>query len=92
MKTNCPQLAAKSAQSSAPAIVRIGDGRPVKVEPPKAQGCAFQFTAEEAKAAPNVVAGTFLFPVSVIVFVFCLWIVPVIRYVSSKFFACFGFI
>ena len=92
MKTNCPQLAAKPAQGPVPATMRIRDGRPVKVEPPRAQGRAFQLTAEEAKATPDVVAGTFLFSVSVIVFVICLLVVPVIRYVFSEFFACFGFI
>lgn len=76
--------------ASAPATVRIGDGRPVKVEPLKAQGHAFQLMAEEAKAAPYVVAGTFLFSISVIVFVLCLLVVPMISYVFSKFFACFG--
>ena len=92
VKTNCPQLAAKPAQGSAPATVRIGDGRPVKMEPPKAQGRAFQLTAEEAKAAPDVVASMFLFSISVIVVVLCLLVVPMIRYVFSEFFACFGFI
>ena len=62
------------------------------MEPPKAQGRAFQLTAEEAKSAPDVVAGMFLFSVSVIVFVLCLLIVPVIRYVFSVFFARFGII
>ena len=92
MKTNCPQLAAKPAQGSAPATVRIGDGRPVKMEPPKAQGRAFQLTAEEAKEAPDVVAGMILFSILVNVFVLCLLVVPMIRYVFSKFLACFGFI
>ena len=69
VKTNCPQLAAKPAQGSVSATVRIGDGRPVKVEPPKVQGCAFQLTAEEAKAAPDVVAGMFLFFISVFIVV-----------------------
>jgi len=92
VKTNSPQLAAKSAQGSMPATVRIRDGRPVNVEPPKAQVRAFQLMAEEAKAAPNVVTSTFLFYVSIIVIVLCLWIVPAIWYVSSKFLAFFGFI
>ena len=92
MKTNCPHLAAKPAQGSAPAAGRIGDGRPVKVEPPKAQGRAFQLTVEEAKSAPDVVAGTFLFSVAVIVFMICLLVVPLIRYVFSEFFARCGII
>ncbi|XP_023763558.1 uncharacterized protein LOC111912039 [Lactuca sativa] len=53
-KANGPLLAAKPAQVPAPATLRITDGRPVKAEPPKAQGCAFQLTTEEAKAAPDV--------------------------------------
>ena len=62
------------------------------MEPLKARGHAFQLMAEEAKAAPDVVAGMFLFSISVIVFVLCLLVVPMIRYVFSKFFACFSFI
>lgn len=63
------------------------------MEPLKAQGGrAFQLTTEESKVAPDVVASTFLFSVSIIVFLLCVWVVPVIRYVFSKFFACFSFI
>ena len=39
------------------ATLRITDGRPVKAEPPKDKGHAFQLTAEEARVAPDVVAG-----------------------------------
>ncbi|CAH1445284.1 unnamed protein product [Lactuca virosa] len=60
LKANCPLLAAKPAQAPAPTTLRITDGRPVRAEPPKAQGRAFQLTAEEARAAPDVVAGMFL--------------------------------
>ena len=60
MRANYPLLAAQPVQAAAPATLRITDGRPVRTEPPKAQGRAFQLTAEEARAAPNVVAGTFL--------------------------------
>ncbi|CAH1431740.1 unnamed protein product [Lactuca virosa] len=60
VKTNCPQLAVRPAQTPAPATLRIPDGRLVKAEPPKAQGRAFQLTAEEAREAPDVIAGMFL--------------------------------
>ena len=60
MKANCPLLAAKPVQAAASATLRIKDRRPVRAEPPKAQGLAFQLTAEEARAAPDVVAGMFL--------------------------------
>ena len=60
MRANCPLLTAKSVQAATPATLRITDGRSDKKEPPKAQGRAFQLTAEEARAAPDVVAGMFL--------------------------------
>ncbi|KAL7606504.1 uncharacterized protein LOC111918954 [Lactuca sativa] len=40
--------------------MRITDSRPVKVEAPTVKSRAFQLTNEEARAAPDVVAGTFL--------------------------------
>ena len=92
VKTNCLQLAAKLAQGPAPSTMRIGDGRPVKVEPSKAQGRAFQLTTEEAKSAPDVVAGMFLFFISFIISLLCLSVVPVFRYIFSEFFARFGII
>ena len=60
------------------------------MEPPKAQRRAFQLTAEEAKATPDVVAGTFLFLSLNYFIVLCLLVVLVIRYVVSKFFSCFS--
>ena len=50
----CPQL----LQGSAPAA-RATEVRPVKAEAPKARGRAFQLTAEEVRAAPDVVAGMY---------------------------------
>ena len=92
VKTNCPQLAARPAQAPAPTTLRIPDGRPVKTELPKAQGRAFQLTAEEVRAAPDVVAGMFLSFISFIIIVLCLSVLPVIRYVLSELFSCYGFI
>ncbi|KAL7597537.1 uncharacterized protein LOC122197891 [Lactuca sativa] len=40
--------------------MRITDGRPVKAEAPTVKSCAFQLTTEEARAAPDIVAGTFM--------------------------------
>ena len=51
-KAECPQL----RQGSAP-IARTTETRPVKVKAPRAPGRAFQLTAEEVRAAPDVVAG-----------------------------------
>lgn len=45
---------------SAPATLRITDGRPVKADAPTAKSRAFQLPTKEARAAPNVVAGTCL--------------------------------
>ena len=58
----------------------------------KAQGRAFQLTAEDARAAPNVVAGMFLSSVSFIIYFLCLSVLPLIRYVFSEHLVCFGFI
>ena len=51
-KAECPQL----LQGSAP-TARATETRPVKAEAPRARGRAFQLTAEEVRAAPDVVAG-----------------------------------
>ena len=72
--------------------MRITDGRPVRAEPPKAQGRAFQLTSEEARAAPDVVAGMFLSFISFIISVLCLSVVPVIRYVFSELLSSIGFV
>ena len=60
MKAQCPLLAAKLAQAATPSTLRSADGKPVRAEPPKALGCAFQLTAEEARAALEVVVVMFL--------------------------------
>ena len=64
----------------------------VRAEPPKAQGRAFQLTAEEAKAAPDVAVGMFLSLISVIIYVLCLSIIPMFRYLFSKLLACIRYI
>ena len=92
LKTSCLLLASKPTQVSTPATLMIADGRPVNEEPPKAQARTFQHIAEEARAAPDVVAGTFISFISFIIFVLCLSIVLVIRYVFSELLACIGFI
>ena len=74
----------------APTTLRIPDGRPVKVEPPKAQGRPFQLTAEEARVAPDVVDGMFLSFISFIISGLSLSVIPVIRYVFSELLTCVG--
>ena len=59
-KAECPQLRG-APQGSAPAAIRATESRPMKTEAPRARGRAFQLTAEEVRAAPDVVAGTFPF-------------------------------
>ena len=46
----------------APTTLRIRDGRHGRAEAPVAKNRAFQFTAEEARAAPDVVMGMYLLP------------------------------
>ncbi|XP_052625654.1 uncharacterized protein LOC128132759 [Lactuca sativa] len=41
-------------------MMRITDGRPVKAEAPTVNSCVFQLTTEEAQAAPDAMADTFL--------------------------------
>ena len=63
-KAECPLLrgsAQGASQESVPAAIRASDSRPVKIETPKARGRAFQLTAEEVRAAPDVVAGMYSF-------------------------------
>ena len=60
MRANFPLHTAKPVQAAAPATLRITDGRSDRTEPPKAQCRAFHLTAEEARVAPDVVAGMFL--------------------------------
>ena len=92
VKANCTLLAAKPAQVSALATLRNSDGRPVKVEPPKDQGRAFQLIAEEARVAPDVVARMFLSFISFIISCLCISFAPMFRYVFSELLACIGFI
>ena len=44
----------------APTTLRITDGHPAKEDVPKMKSHAFQFTTEEARAAPDIVAGTYI--------------------------------
>ena len=60
MKTNCPQVVARPVQAPAPATLRITVGGQGRDEPSRTKERAFQLTAEEAKTAPDVVAGMFL--------------------------------
>ena len=90
-KAECPQLRGAS-QGSAPAAVRASDSRPVKTETLKARGRAFQLTAEEVRAAPDVVAGMysfmyFFFDVEIL----CLCYV-MRRYLSCELCTCFSVI
>ncbi|XP_052620076.1 uncharacterized protein LOC128126364 [Lactuca sativa] len=58
-KANCPQLTVSaSVKAPAPATLQITDGRQGKAEAPVVRSRAFQLTAEEARAAPDVVTGT----------------------------------
>ena len=44
-----------------PAILRITDGGAVKADVPAMKSRTFQLTTEEARAAPDVMDGTYLF-------------------------------
>ena len=55
-KAECPQL-----RQGATPTTRTTETRPAKVEAPRARGRAFQLTAEEVRAAPDVVAGMLSF-------------------------------
>ena len=57
-KAECLQLLQGSAQGSAP-TARVTEVRLVKAEAPRARGRAFQMTAEEVHAAPDVVDGMY---------------------------------
>ena len=60
MRVNCPQLAAGSGQAPAPGTLRITGGGQGGAEPLRAQGRAFQLTAEEVRAVSEAVAGMYL--------------------------------
>lgn len=59
-KADCPRLQEGGGAVAAPVpdILRITDGCPAKAEAPTVKSRAFQLTTEEARAAPDVVAGT----------------------------------
>ncbi|KAJ9548231.1 hypothetical protein OSB04_020774 [Centaurea solstitialis] len=58
IKPNCPLLAEAPVVAPAPATLRITDGSSGKKSvPATTRGRAFQMTAEEAQAAPDVVTG-----------------------------------
>ncbi|XP_076885127.1 uncharacterized protein LOC143534547 [Bidens hawaiensis] len=57
MKNDCPELRARNGKV-AKGLRSVENVK--KLEAPKPQGRAFQITAEEAKAIPDVVTGTFL--------------------------------
>lgn len=78
MKAQCILLAAKPTLTLTPATLRIVDRRLVKLDPPKAQGCAFQLTAAEAKAALDVFASMFLSFALTFMPLLCLFVVPVL--------------
>ena len=60
-KVECPHLVQGSDQGSAPTALHAVDVRPVKTKAPKARRRAFQLTAKEVRATPNVVVGTYFF-------------------------------
>ena len=66
----CPLFVSRLVQALATSILRTTDRRHGRVEPPRARVRAFQLTTEEARAAPDVVTGMFLFIImSIYVFV-----------------------
>ena len=50
--------------------MRVTDGRPGKAEAPRAHRRAFQVTVKEVRAAPDVVAGTYLFIHVILIFIY----------------------
>ena len=91
VKVNSLLLTAKPAQVPVPAIMRITDGRQGKVEPPRAQGRAFQITVEEASKSPGVVTCMFVSVILLIKFLLCLYMCTLVSYVPSELLACFSF-
>ncbi|XP_023743042.1 uncharacterized protein LOC111891204 [Lactuca sativa] len=60
-RSQCPSMAAiGQVLALAPATLRITDGRQDRAEKPVAKRRSFQLTAEEARASPDVVTGSFL--------------------------------
>ena len=59
-KSQCPSLAAVGkVVAPAPATLRITDGRQGRADAPVAKSRAFQMTAAEARATPDVVTGMY---------------------------------
>ena len=60
-RSQCPSLAAAGkVHAPAPATLRITDGRQGRADAPVAKSRAFQMTAEEARATPDVVTGMYI--------------------------------
>ncbi|KAJ9551973.1 hypothetical protein OSB04_016018 [Centaurea solstitialis] len=59
IKPNCPQLKGAPVQALAPATLRITDGTTTGKSGPTTRGRAFQMTAGEAQAAPDVISVLF---------------------------------
>lgn len=68
VKANCPSLSTRPAQVPTLATLRTTDGSQGRADPPRARVRAFQLTAEEARATPNVVSGMFLSLILLIIF------------------------
>ncbi|CAH1431388.1 unnamed protein product [Lactuca virosa] len=69
-RSQCPSLAAVGKVAApAPATLRITDDRQGRAEAPVAKSRAFQMTAEDARATPDVVTGMNLPLISVLVLI-----------------------
>lgn len=86
---NYPLITGRTVQALAPMTRRITDVRQGRVEAPKAIGCSFQLTVEEARAAPNVVAGMYPFILCQIIFMYA-YIYVYASYLLSKKNSCFS--
>ena len=84
-KSQCPSLAAAGKVSApAPATLRITDGRQGRVETPVAKSRAFQLTAEEARATPDVVTGMYFSLIYAFIIDCFLWLYVLYRVVLSE--------
>ena len=77
-KADCPSLGRGAVRAPAPATLQITDGRRGQV--PVARGKAYQLTADEAIAAPDVVAGMFF--IRLIYSLFVAYLLCMCRYFS----------
>ena len=59
-KAEFPQLIQGSAQAPAPAALHVTDGQSGKVKVPRARGRDFPLTAEDVRAAHDIVVGIYL--------------------------------